>query len=64
MYRLFMTSLFFSSSGRVDTAIWTHYMDTNKTIKIRQTRHCWRIRDDLISDVLLWTPSHGRAKAG
>ena len=38
-----------------------------KTIKIRQTRHvghCWRSRDDLISDVLLWTPSHGRAKAG
>ena len=26
--------------------------------------HCWRSRDELISDVLLWTPSHGRAKAG
>ncbi len=25
---------------------------------------CWRSRDELISDVLLWTPSHGRAKAG
>ena len=38
-----------------------------KTIKIRRTRHaghCWRSRDELISDVLLWTPSHGRAKAG
>ena len=38
-----------------------------KTIKIRQTRHagpCWRSRDELISDILLWTPSHGRAKAG
>ena len=37
------------------------------TIKIRRTRHaghCWRSRDELISDVLLWTPSHGRAKAG
>ena len=38
-----------------------------KSIKIRQTRHaghCWRSRDDLIIDVLLWTPSHGRAKSG
>ena len=37
-----------------------------KTIKIRRTRHaghCWRNRDELISDVLRWTPSHGRAKA-
>ena len=38
-----------------------------KTIKIRRTRHarhCWRSRDELISDILLWTPPHGRAKAG
>ena len=38
-----------------------------KTIKIRRTRHaghCWRSRDELVSDVLLWTPSQGRAKAG
>ena len=38
-----------------------------KTIKVRQTRragHCWRSRDELISDVLLWTPTYGRAKAG
>ena len=26
--------------------------------------HCWRSREELISDELLWTPSHGRAKAG
>ena len=34
-----------------------------KTIKVRRTRHaghCWTSRDELISDVLLWTPSHGR----
>ena len=38
-----------------------------KTIKMRQTRHaghCWRSRDELISDVLQWIPSHGCAKAG
>ena len=37
-----------------------------KTIKVRRTRlaRICRIREDkLISDVLLWTPSHGRAKA-
>ena len=38
-----------------------------KTIKVRRTRHarhCWRSRNELISDVLLWTPKYGRAKAG
>ena len=38
-----------------------------KTIQVRRTRHaghCWRSRAELISDVLLWTPTHGRAKAG
>ena len=39
----------------------------HKTIQVRRTRHagqCWRSRDELISDVLLWTPTYGRAKAG
>ena len=47
--------------------LYGHLPPITKTIKIRQTRHvrhCWRSRDELISDVLLWTPSHGRAKAG
>ena len=38
-----------------------------KTIQIWRTRHtghCWRSRDELISDILLWTHTHGRAKAG
>ena len=38
-----------------------------KTIQVRRTRdagHCWKSRDELIRDVLLWTPTHGRAKAG
>ena len=30
----------------------------------RHAGHCWRSRDELISDVFLWTPSYGRAKAG
>ena len=47
--------------------LYGHLPPITKTIKIRQTRHaghCWRSRDELISYVLLWTPSHGRAKAG
>ena len=35
--------------------------------QVRRTRHAghsWRSRDELIRDVLLWTPTHGRAKAG
>ena len=38
-----------------------------KTIQVRRTRHAWhccRSRGELISDVLPWTPTYGRAKAG
>ena len=93
---------FLPRSSRVDTAVWLHHLDANKTarkeasmlrailnkswrqppakhqlyghlppitkiIQVRRTRHaghCWRSRDELISDVLLWIPTYGRAKAG
>ena len=38
-----------------------------KTIKLRRARtagHCYRSRDELVSDVIQRTPSHRRAKAG
>ena len=47
--------------------LYGHLPPIMKTIQIRQTRHvghCWRSRDKFISDVLLWTPIYGRAKAG
>ena len=47
--------------------LYGHLPPVTKTIKVRRTRHaghCWRSRDELISDVLLWTPTYGRAKAG
>ena len=47
--------------------LYSHLPPITKTVKVKQTRHaghCWRSRDKLISDVPLWTPSHGRAKAG
>ena len=31
--------------------------------RTRHARHCWRSRDEPISDVLLWTPTYGRATA-
>ena len=46
--------------------LYGHEPPITKTIKVRQTRHaghCWRRKDKLISDILLWTASHGRAKA-
>ena len=98
---------YFGSCGRVDTSVWMHHLDANKTageearrqlhknvasnieqvlaaiptkhqlyghlppitktIQVRRTRHaghCWRKRDELISDVLLRTSTYGRAKAG
>ena len=47
--------------------LYGHQPPTTETIQIRRTRHagyCWRSRDALISDLLLWTPTHCRAKAG
>ena len=46
--------------------LYGHLPPITKTIQIRQTRHaghCWRSRDEIMSDILLRTPSHGRAKA-
>ena len=43
--------------------LYGHLPPLTKTIKIRRTRHA-RTRHCLRSDVLLWTPLHGRANAG
>ena len=47
--------------------LYGHLPPITKTIQVRRTMHaghCWRSRDEIISDVLLWTPTYGRAKAG
>ena len=47
--------------------LYGHLPPITKTIQVRRTRHaghCWRSGDELIRDVLLWIPTHGRAKAG
>ena len=47
--------------------LYGHLPFITKTIQVRRTRlagHCWRSKDELISDVLLWTPAYGQTKAG
>ena len=47
--------------------LYAHLPPITKTIQVRRTRHaghCWRSKDELISDVLLWTPTYDQAKAG
>ena len=47
--------------------LYGHLPPITKTIQVRRTRHaghCWRSQDELISDVLLWTLTRVRAKAG
>ena len=47
--------------------LYGHLPPITKIIQVRRTRHaghCWRSRDNLISDVLLGSPTYGREKAG
>ena len=43
--------------------LYGHIPPISKTPQIRRTRHagvCWRSKDELISDILEWIPSHRR----
>ena len=45
--------------------LYGYLLPIRKIIKIRRSRyggHCYRSKDQLISDVLLWTPLQGRAR--
>ena len=47
--------------------LYGHLPPITKTIQVRRARHaghCWRSKNELVSDVLLWTPTYGQAKAG
>ena len=47
--------------------LYGHLPPITKTIQVRwawHAEHCWRSKDELISDVLLWTPAYGQAKVG
>ena len=47
--------------------LYGHLPPITKTIQVRRTRHaghCWRSKDELISDVLLWDPHSWMCKCG
>ena len=47
--------------------LYGHLPPITKTIQARRTRHvghCWKSKDEIVSDVLLWTPASGQSKAG
>ena len=47
--------------------LYGHLPPITKTIQARWTRHaghCWRSKDEIVSDVLRWTPAYGQSKAG
>ena len=47
--------------------LYGHLPPITKTIQARRTRHaghCWRSKEELLSDVLLWTAAYGQSKAG
>ena len=68
-YTRMLRVILIKSGGQHPTKhqLYGHLPPVTKTIKVRPTRHawhCWRSGDELISDVLLWTSSHGQTKAG
>ena len=68
-YTRMLRTIFIKSRRQHSTKqqLYSHVPPITKTIqvkRIRYARHCWRSRDELINDILLWTPSHGRAKTG
>ena len=45
--------------------LYGHLPPITKTIQVKRARHagyCWRSKDKLISDVLLWTPAYAKQK--
>ena len=46
--------------------LYGHLLPITKTIQVRWTKHtghCWRRKAEIIRDVFLWPPSHGRTSS-
>ena len=41
-----------------------HLPPISKTIQVRQTRHCWRSKNEVINDILQWTLKHRCTSVG
>ena len=63
---------YWTSPGNIEQVLtrrqlYGHLPPITKTIQARRTRHaghCWRSKDEIVSDVLLWTPTYGQSKVG
>ena len=47
--------------------LYNHLLPMSKTNQVKRTRHAghyFRSKDELIRDILLWTPRHGSASVG
>ena len=51
----------------VKQQLYSHLPLISQTIQLRRARYvgnCWRSMDELISDIILWTPTHGHTSIG
>ena len=44
--------------------LYGQQLPISKTIQIRHAGHCWTNKNELLSIILLWTPSHRCASVG
>ena len=64
-YKLYWTNPGSNNPAKQD--LHGHLPPISKTIQIGRTKpagHCWRSKNELVSDVLLWTPSHRPTSVG
>ena len=57
----------YRQSLKLETIIMPLLTQITDTLMIRRLRfigHCWRKKDEVISDLLLWEPKHGARKRG
>ena len=67
-YTRMLRAILYSSWQQHSTwrQLYGHLPPITKTIQARRTRHagrCWRSKDEIVSDALLWTPAYGQSKA-
>ena len=53
--------------SKTQNKLFCHLLPISQIFQVRRIRHaghCWKNKDELISDVLLRTPAYGRAIVG
>ena len=54
----------FLKQHSIHEQVYGHQPPVSQTIQTRHMRHCWRSKDETISDVLFWTTTHGLTSVG